>query len=337
MPMAQALKICPQAIVISPNMAKYASVGRQVRDLMLTLTPLVEPVSIDEAFLDLTGCEQVNGAEAAETLARLSRRIETEIGVSVSIGLSYCKFLAKFASDLDKPRGFELIRRDEAIERLASQKIGRLWGVGKVAEERLHRQGLFVIKDIQSLTEKHVYERLGPEGIRLWRLARGEDDRKVSTSREAKSISSEITFDTDVAELEQLDRTLLGLCERVAERLKKQDLAARNITLKLRTADFKLRTRARRAAEPTQLATRLFAAVRPLLENELRFAPFRLIGVAAADFFPAEAADRGDLMDRAIGREKAREGAIDALRAKFGRKAVQRGIAFIGSDKEKAR
>ena len=336
MPMGQALKLCPQAIVISPNMAKYAAVGRQVRDLMLTLTPLVEPVSIDEAFLDLSGCEQVNGAEAAETLARLARRIETEIGVSVSIGLSYCKFLAKLASDLDKPRGFAIVRRDEAITRLGPQKIGRLWGVGKVAEERLQRHGLFLIKDIQALSEKQVYEKLGPEGGRLWRLARGEDNRRVSTLRETKSISSETTFETDVGDPEHLARTLLGLCERVAERLKKQDLAARSFTLKLRTADFKLRTRARLAAEPTQLATRLLAAVRPLLEKEMASAPFRLIGVAAADFSPPEAADRGDLMDQGIGREKARESAIDALRAKFGRKAVQRGIAFTGSDAEES-
>ena len=312
-------------------MAKYAKVGRQVRELMQTLTPLVEPVSIDEAFLDLAGCERVNGAAAAETLARLARRIETEIGVSVSVGLSYCKFIAKFASDLDKPRGFATVRRDEAVARLAPQKIGRLWGVGKVAQARLERMGLLLISDIQALSEKQVQEKLGSEGARLWRLARGEDERRVSPFREIKSISSETTFETDVGDFEPLARTLLALCERVAERLKKQGLAARGVTLKLRTADFKLRTRARMTPQPTQLATRLYSALRPLLEKELISGPFRLIGVAAADFSPAEAADHGDLADQNIDREKARESAIDALRAKFGRQAVQRGIAFSKS------
>jgi DNA polymerase IV len=335
MPMAQAIKLCPQATVIEPDMAKYARVGRQVRDLMQTLTPLVEPLSIDEAFLDLSGCERVNAAGAAETLARFAHRIEREVGVSVSVGLSYCKFVAKFASDLDKPRGFAIVRRDEAMARLGPQNIGRLWGVGRVAQERLEKLGLFLIRDIQALNEEQLQEKLGPEGARLGRLARGEDDRRVSLSREAKSISSETTFDSDVADMGDLTRTLLGLCERVAERLKKQNLAARGFTLKLRTADFKLRTRARMTPEPTQLATRLFAALRPLLETVAPSAPFRLIGVAAADFSRSDSADRGDLADPTIGREKARETAIDALRAKFGRQAVQRGIAFAKSDAAK--
>jgi DNA polymerase-4 len=335
MPMARAMRLCPQAVVIAPDMAKYARVGRQLRDLMQTLTPLVEPLSIDEAFLDLTGCEAVNGAGAAETLARLALRIEREVGISVSVGLSYCKFVAKFASDLDKPRGFAIVRREEARARLAPQKIGRLWGVGRVAQERLEKLGLFLISDVQALSEKQLEEKLGPEGARLGRLARGEDDRRVSILREAKSISSETTFDSDVADAKVLARTLLGLCERVAERLKKQDLAARSFTLKLRTADFKLRTRARMTPEPSQLATRIFAALRPILQTEAPSAPFRLIGVAAADFSRGESADRGDLADQTVGREKARETAIDALRAKFGRNAVQRGIAFAKSDPAK--
>lgn len=335
MPMGEARKLCPDAVIVEPNMGKYARVGRQVCDLMQTLTPLVEPVSIDEAFLDLTGCDLVNGAEAAETLARLARRIEKEIGVSVSIGLSYCKFLAKFASDLEKPRGFTVISRDEAMARLAPHKVSRLLGVGKVAQERLERARLFLIGDIQALSQKQIEERLGPEGERLWRLARGEDGRRVSISRESKSISSETTFETDVADRDRLARTLLSLSERVAERLKKQRLAARSVTLKLRTADFKLRTRARMTDEPTQLATRLFAALRPLLDKEANGAAFRLIGVAAADFSPADTADRGDLANQGIGREKARESAIDALRAKFGREAVQRGTIFASADPAK--
>ena len=328
MPMAQALKLCPPAVVISPDMAKYAGVGRQVRELMQTLTPLVEAVSIDEAFLDLTGCERVNGAGAAETLARLAHRIERDIGISVSIGLSYCKFVAKFASDLEKPRGFTIVARDEAMARLAPQSIARLWGVGPVAQERLERLGFSRIGDVQAVTQAAFETKLGAEGLRLWRLARGDDARRITPARETKSISSETTFETDVGDRDHLTRILLGLCERVAERLKSQGLAARGVTLKLRTADFKLRTRATLAPEPTQLATRLFAALRPLLDKEIASAPFRLIGVSVADFSPPDLADQGDLVDRGVSREKARESAIDALRSKYGHAAVQRGIAF---------
>jgi DNA polymerase-4 len=328
MPMYQALKLCPDAAVVPPDMAKYAAVGRQIRSLMQTLTPLVEPVSIDEAFLDLTGCEGVHGAAAPLTLARFAKRIESEIGVTISVGLSYCKFLAKFASDLDKPRGYSIVERAQAAALLAPQPISRIWGVGKVAQNRLNQAGLRLIGDIQALDERTMFARHGAEGSRLWRLARGLDDRRVTIERETKSISAETTFDSDSADKEHLTRTLLILCERVAARLKKQQLACRNVTLKLRTADFKLRTRSRSGFEPTQLASRLFLVARALLDKEMDGARFRLLGVATADFAPAESADQGDLVDRGIGREKARERAIDSLRDKFGSSAVVRGLAF---------
>jgi DNA polymerase-4 len=328
MPMYQALKLCPNATVVPPDMAKYAAVGRQIRSLMQTLTPLVEPVSIDEAFLDLTGCERVHAAAAPLTLARFAKRIESEIGVTVSVGLSYCKFLAKFASDLDKPRGYSIVERGQAMALLASEPISRIWGVGKVAQNRLNQGGLRLIGDIQALDEATMFSRYGPEGSRLWRLARGLDDRRVTPERETKSISAETTFDSDSADKEHLTRTLLVLCERVAARLKKQQLACRNVTLKLRTADFKLRTRSRSGFEPTQLASRLFLVARALLDKEMDGARFRLLGVATADFAPAESADRGDLVDSGVGREKARERAIDSLRDKFGAGAVVRGLAF---------
>jgi DNA polymerase IV len=328
MPMFQALKLCPQAVVIAPDMAKYIQVGRQIKSLMHDLTPLVEPVSIDEAFLDLTGCEGVHGAGAALTLARLARKIETEIGVTVSIGLSDCKFLAKFASDLDKPRGYSIVERSEAMALLAPLPVNRIWGVGKAAQARLNNAGLRLIGDIQALDQATILARHGAEGGRLWRLARGIDERRVTPERETKSISSETTFDVDTADKEQLIRTLLALCERVAARLKKERLACKSVTLKLRTADFKLRTRARSGFEPTQLATRLFLVARSLLEKEMDGGRFRLLGVATADFVGAEAADRGDLVDKGVGRERARESAIDSLRDKFGAGAVVRGLAF---------
>jgi DNA polymerase IV len=328
MPMFQALKLCSQAVVVSPDMGKYSRIGRQIKSLMLNLTPLVEPVSIDEAFLDLTGCEGVHGADAPLTLARLARQIENDIGVTVSIGLSDCKFLAKLASDLDKPRGYSLVERSRAMALLAPLPVGRIWGVGKVAQNRLNEAGLRLIGDIQALDETTMLARHGAEGGRLWRLARGIDKRRVTPERETKSISSETTFEVDTADREQLTRTLLVLCERVAARLKKQELACKNVTLKLRTADFKLRTRARSGFEPTQLATRLFVVARALLEKEMDGARFRLLGVGTADFVGAEAADRGDLVDKDVGREKAREHAIDSLREKFGAGAIVRGLAF---------
>ncbi len=327
MPMARAMSLCPQAVVLTPDMAKYASVGREIRERMQQLTPLVEPLSIDEAFLDLTGCEGVHGAPAGPTLARFARAIERDVGVTVSVGLSYCKFLAKLASDLDKPRGFSIIAREEAPALLAPMSVGRLWGVGKVAEDRLARLGFKTIGDLQRLAEADAM-RLGDDGRRLWRLARGVDERRVTPDRETKSISSETTFEIDVSDRAELTRVLLVHCERVAARLRKADLAAGSVTLKLRTPDFKLRTRTRSGFTPTQMAPRLFAAARALLEAQERGEAYRLIGVGAGDLAPGSEADDGDLIEGDRGKEKAREAAIDALRQKFGAAAVQRGLAF---------
>ena len=328
MPMFKALALCPQAVVIRPDMAKYAGVARAIRALMLQLTPLVEPLSIDEAFLDLGGTERLHGAPAAESLARFALGVEREIGISVSIGLSYCKFLAKVASDLDKPRGFAIIGRAEAKSFLAERPISLIWGVGRVLMERLARDGLATIGDLQRLEEGEALRRMGAEGARLWRLAQGIDTRPVSPRREAKSISAETTFEADIASPAGLEPILFRLSEKVSGRLKAQRLAGRSLTLKLKTAEFRTRTRARALAAPTQLATRIFAAARELLAKEIDGTRFRLIGVGIADLGPAEDADRGDLLDTRVGKEKATEAAIDALRAKFGETAIVKGIAF---------
>jgi DNA polymerase-4 len=328
MPMANALRLCPEAIVLPPDMAKYAKVARDIRAMMFELTPLVEPVSIDEAFLDLAGCEGVHGMAAAPVLARFQRRVEREVGVTVSVGLSYCKFLAKLASDLDKPRGFAIVAREEARALLAPLGVGKLWGVGAVARERLEKLGFRVIGDLQRLDEAGAVARIGEDGRRLWRLAHGLDNRRVTISREAKSISAETTFEHDVGERAELERTLLILSERVAKRLKRAELAAGGVTLKLRTPDFRLRTRSRSGLAPTQLATRLFGAARALLAGQPAGESYRLIGLAAADLQAGANADEGDLIEGDRRREKARESAIDALREKFGSAAVVRGLAF---------
>ncbi|MDE3174887.1 MAG: DNA polymerase IV [Pseudomonadota bacterium] len=329
MPMARALKLCPDAVVLAPEMAKYSAVSRQIRALMEALTPLVEPVSIDEAFLDLAGCEAALGLAIAPALARFALKVEREIGVTVSIGLSYCKFLAKFASDLDKPRGFSVIAEGEAVGLLAPLSVGRLWGVGEVARQRLERLGFRRIGDLQKIDEGQALARLGDDGRRLWRLARGIDARKVSSERESKSVSAETTFIEDVGERAELEAALLGLCEKLARRLKQAELAAGGVTLKLRLPDFKLRTRAR-PLPPTQLAPRLFEVARALLAAQPPGERYRLIGIGTTDLRPAAEADAADLVEGDRVKEKAREKAIDALREKFGRGSVVRGLAFRG-------
>ena len=328
MPMGRARALCPEAIVLAPDMAKYSGVGREVRALMLALTPLVEPLSVDEAFLDLAGCEGINGASSAETLARFARRVEQEIGVTVSVGLSYCKFLAKLASDLDKPRGFAVLRREEAKAWLAPQSVGRLWGVGRAGQERLERLGFRTIGDLQRVDEWSAASHLGEDGRRLWRLAQGIDDRRVRPDREAKSVSSETTFDRNVDDKEELTRVLLTHCERIAARLRKEGLSAGGVTLKLRLPDFSLRSRSRAGLKPTQLAPRLFAAAQALLDAQPDRVAYRLIGVAATELAPTALADEDDLIDGDGGRERSREAAIAALREKFGAAAVQRGLSF---------
>ncbi|MGO9004557.1 MAG: DNA polymerase IV [Beijerinckiaceae bacterium] len=328
MPMFKALAACPHAVVLPPDMAKYAAVGREIRKLMTQLTPLVEPLSIDEAFLDLSGTEAVHRMSPALTLARFARHVETEIGITVSIGLSYCKFLAKIASDLDKPRGFAVIGRNEARAFLATKPTGLIWGVGRIAQERLARDGFRLIGDLQFREESELIRLYGQEGRRLWRLAQGQDERRVEPEHAAKSLSAETTFECDLSTAEDLVPILYRLSEKLAARLKRAELSGRTVTLKLKTANFKIRTRSRTSLAATQLSGRLFAPARDLLLAELDGTKFRLIGLTAGDLCPAADADRGDLVDAGVAREKAAETAIDKLRVKFGPTAVVKGITF---------
>jgi DNA polymerase-4 len=331
MPMFKALAACPHATVIPPDMQKYARVGRQVRALLFELTPLVEPLSIDEAFVDLTGTERLHRASAAETLARFARRVEEEVGISVSIGLSYCKFLAKIASDFDKPRGFSVLGRGEAKAFLADKSVRTIWVIGQVAENRLAKEGFRTIGDLQRRSEIEVMKLLGNEGRRLWRLANGVDERSVNPERETKGISAETTFDADYSDAGTLRPILFRLCEKVAKRLKAADLAGQSVTLKLKSSEFKLRTRSRSGLAATQLASRLFENADALLKGELDGTRYRLIGIGAGDLIDAAEADRGDLTgDAGIQRVKSREAAVDALRDKYGADAVVRGLALGG-------
>jgi len=330
MPMFEALRRCPHAKVIRPNMEKYVQVGREVRQMMLALTPLVEPLSIDEAFLDLSGTARLHGLSAAKALARFASEVEKKLRITVSIGLSCNKFLAKVASDIDKPRGFAVLGARDAPAFLAPKPISFIFGVGAVSAARYARDGFNRVADLQRAGEIELLRRYGEEGRRLSRLAHGIDERKVDPARETKSISSETTFERDIADFRTLERILWNLTEEVSARLKHNELAGATITLKLKTADFKIRTRARSLETPTQLAGRIFGAARMLLERETDGSHFRLLGVGASALVSADEADPADLVD---GRAALAEHAVDDLRARFGDAVLIRGLGFDPAEK----
>ncbi|TPN59867.1 DNA polymerase IV [Mesorhizobium sp. B1-1-4] len=328
MPMFKALEACPEAVVIPPNMEKYVVVGREVRAMMQALTPLVEPLSIDEAFLDLAGTERLHGLPPAVVLARFALAVEKEIGITVSSGLSYCKFLAKVASDFRKPRGFSVIGEAEAVGFLAVQPVSMIWGVGKAFNATLEQDGIRTIGQLQKMDRGDLMRRYGVMGDRLYRLSRGEDVRRVDPDQDAKSVSAETTFDTDIASLDELVSVLRGLSEKVSARLKKSGIAGRTVVLKLKTQDFKIRTRNRQLGDPTRLADRIFSTGVELLRKETDGTKYRLLGIGVSDLSADDKADPPDLVDIQSRKRAMAEGAIDALRDKFGRKAVETGYTF---------
>ena len=325
MPMYRALKACPTAVVIRPDMGKYRRIGRAVREIMLEVTPAVEPLSVDEAFLDLAGTERLHAGSAARTMADLALRIEKRIGITVSIGLSYNKFLAKIASDRDKPRGFSVIGRAEAVGFLADQPVDILWGVGPALRARLAGDGISRVGQLQTVPEKDLSRRYGAMGSRLARFARGADSRRVERGAGRKSLSSERTFVEDINEPGALRRRLWPLCESVSAGLKKEAIGGRTITLKLKTADFRLRTRSLTLPNPTMLAEVIYRVGSGLLDREADGTRFRLIGIGVSGYAPAADADPPDLADPESGRRKDVEQAIDALRERFGRDSIAKG------------
>lgn len=328
MPMFKALEACPEAVVVKPDMEKYSMVGRQVRSMMEALTPMVEPLSIDEAFLDLAGTEKLHGAPAALVLARFARQVEEEVGITVSVGLSYCKFLAKVASDLDKPRGFSVIGQEEAVSFLQKQPVTLIWGVGKAFAATLGKDGIRTIGQLQTMERNELMRRYGTMGDRLYHLSRGMDERGVKPRSEAKSVSSETTFNTDLSKMEDLVPVLRALSERVSARLKEADIAGRTVVLKLKTAEFRLRTRNRQLGDPTRLADRIFHTGLELLKREVDGTRFRLLGIGVSDLTDAGRADPQDLVDGLSHKRALAEGAIDSLREKFGKQAVETGYTF---------
>ncbi|SDC55023.1 DNA polymerase IV [Belnapia rosea] len=325
MPMFKALALCPDAVVIKPDMAKYVAAARQIRGLMEGLTPLVQPLSIDEAVLDLRGTDALHRAPPAAVLARFARAVEQQVGVTVSIGLAANRLMGKLAAERDKPRGFAVIGAGEAAAWLAPQPVTLLPGVGPALARRLEAAGFTRLGQLAVLTPREAALRFGEEGPSLAARARGEDNRPVNPARDTKSISAETTFDHDLSAIPELEAPLWRLCEKLARRLREKELAAAGVVLKLKTAGFALRTRNARLPSPTRLPETLFAAARPLLAREADGTRFRLIGIGAQPLAPAIGADRGDLADPDAPRRAARWQAVEALRARFGEAAVMQG------------
>lgn len=325
MPMFKALAACPDAVVVRPRMAVYAEVSREIRAMMEALTPLVEPLSLDEAFLDLTGTERLHGAQPAVVLARLQRDIETAVGVTVSVGLSHNKFLAKMASERDKPRGFAVIGRAETDAFLLPLPVSALWGVGRAQAKAMRGAGIDTLADIRRVGEAEMTRRFGATGFRLHALALGRDERRVKPVRKAKSISAETTFDQDISDGDALQQRLWLLCVRVTDRLKAKGVAGHGLTLKLKRADFRILTRSQKLSAPTALADTLFRAAVPLLAAAQCEGPFRLLGIGVSDVVPLSDAVIPDLLDKqAVHRAKA-ELASDMIRQRFGSEAIVKG------------
>ena len=328
MPMFQAKKLCPQAVILKPRHSYYSQVAREIRAMMQDLTPLVEPLSLDEAYLDLSGTDRIHHRSPAKTMAALALRIEREIAITVSIGLSGNKFLAKLASELDKPRGFAVIGMAEARSFLRDKSIGIMRGAGKVLQARLERDGIATIGQLQDADPKQLAERYGATGLWLHRMANAQDSRAVDPSGEMKTISSETTFDRDLSSYAELERILWRQAERVSARAKAKGLGGHTVVLKLKTADFRLRTRSASLESPTQLADRIFRTAQPALKREANGTRFRLLGVGLSNLAPAVSADPSSLIDQAGDKRAAAERAMDKIRAKFGGEAVATGRSF---------
>ncbi|WP_136441698.1 DNA polymerase IV [Pacificoceanicola onchidii] len=329
MPMFKALQVCPDAVVLKPRMSVYVEASRAIKSMMEELTPSIEPLSLDEAFLDLTGTRRLHGAPPAVMLARLVKRMKDELGLTGSIGLSHNKFLAKIASDLDKPRGFSIIGKAETEAFLRPKPVRLIWGVGAATQNQLDKAGIRTFEDLLRWEQRDLTARFGSMGERLWHLARGQDRRRVTRNAPMKSISNETTFFEDTADPDILDGHLWRMAEKVSDRAKAKGLAGRVVTLKLKRRDFKLITRRTSLPDPTQIADRIYRTVKPLFSQEIDQGPFRLIGCGLSDLCPEEDADRlPDLLDPQATKRADAERATDSLRARFGDSAIMKGRAL---------
>lgn len=326
MPMFQALKLCPEAVIVKPRMSVYVDISRQIRQMMDELSPAIEPLSLDEAFLDLTGTEKLHGAPPAVMLARLTKRMRLEIGLTGSIGLSHNKFLAKIASDVDKPRGFSVIGKGDTASFLKDKPVRLIWGVGKAMQGSLEQAGIRTFNDLLRWERRDLHEKFGQMGDRLWFLARGQDYRSVKRNAAIKSISNETTFYQDTSDLIILDGHLWRMCEKISERTKAKKLAGRVATLKLKTSSHKIITKRVTLREATQLADTLYQALSNVFQQLDHSTAYRLLGAGLSNLCPETDAERSyDMLDKRAQQRGKAERASDAIKEKFGSTAIIKG------------
>lgn len=329
MPMFQALKLCPDAVIVKPRFDAYVAASRAIRAMMDDLTPVVEPLSLDEAFMDMTGTARLHGAPPAVMLARLVKRMKDELGLSGSIGLSHNKFLAKVASDLDKPRGFSLIGQAETTEFLRPKSVRLIWGIGAVGQESLASAGIRTFDDLLRWDRRDLADRFGGMGDRLWQLARGQDGRRISAHTPVRGLSNETTFHEDTSDPEILDGHIWRMAERVSARAKAKDIAGRVVLLKLKRSDHALISRRQSLRYPTQIADTIYRTARALFDAAGPHPTYRLLGVGLSELTSGADADlSGDLLDPDADRRVKAERAADAIRQRFGDAAIIKGRAL---------
>ena len=330
MPMFKALEKCPDAVVIRPRMKIYAEISQQIREMMNDITPLVEPLSLDEAFMDMSGTHKLHGAPPAVMLAKLMDRISGNLGLTGSIGLSHNKFLAKIASDLNKPNGYSIIGEAETSSFLQDKPIRLIWGVGASMQKSLEKSGIRTFSDLLRWDRKDLVSKFGSMGDRLWFLARGQDARVVSNSDRIKSISNETTLNENTSDLRVLEGHLWRLCEKVSSRAKSKGLAGTITILKLKSSNHKIITRRVTLRDPTYLADVLFRSTYPLMEAAIGNGPFRLVGAGLSGLCLASQAQREpELLDEgALNRIKV-ERVTDEIREKFGDEAMIKGRSLL--------
>ena len=326
MPMFQALKLCPDAVIIKPRMEAYVEASRGIRTMMEEMTPAIEPLSLDEAFMDLGGTTRLHGVPPAVMLARLIKRMRDELGLSGSIGLSHNKFLAKVASDLNKPRGFSVIGKAETDEFLRDKPVKIIWGVGQVTQASLDKAGIRTFADLLRWERTDLVARFGGMGERLWHLARGQDKRRVSAHEPVKSISKETTFNDDTSDPDILDGHIWRLAEQVADRAKAKSLAGKVVTLKLKRANHTSLTRRLTLNGSTQLADAVYRTAKGLFDQVGDQGPYRLIGCGLSHLVDADGSElAADLLDPNADKRSAAERATDKIRDRFGSDAIKKG------------
>ncbi len=329
MPLFKAKKLCPNGVIIKPRMDAYKKASEEIHTFFRMLTPSIEPLSLDEAFLDLKGTENLHHRTAAQSMVWLANKIKKEVGITVSVGLSYNKSLAKLSSDLDKPDGFSVIGKEEAKSFLKGRPVSDIWGVGKALNKKLSADGITIIGQLQHRDKDDLVARYGLMGSRLYHFSRGEDSRRVEADTKVKSISNETTFSKDISELEELKFILWPLCEQVSARLKAKEKAGKTITLKLKTPDFRTISRSHTLDQPTQLAETLYREAVPMLEKAGNGQSFRLIGIGISTFGDLRDADRPNLLEQDTVKFKKVENAMDLVRAKFGDSAIKKGRSVL--------